>query len=229
MKVEDKVVENLFELQDLDYKNFQKKLMPTISADDIIGIRIPVLRKFAKEFARTKYKEDFLNNLPHKYYDENNLHALLIENIKEYDKCIEKLELFLPYIDNWATCDLLSPKIFKNHPKKVYQKIKIWIKSKNTYTVRFAIVTLLSNYLDDEFKEEMLEIVKGVKSKEYYINMAIAWYFSIALVKQYDSAIKIIEEKSLDKFVHNKSIQKAIESYRIDKKTKDYLRTLKIK
>ena len=229
MEIENNVVDKLFELQDLDYKNFQKKLMPTISADDIIGVRIPVLRKFAKEFAKTQYKEDFMNHLPHKYYDENNLHAFLIESIKEYEKCIEKLEIFLPYIDNWATCDLLSPKVFKKYPKKVYEKIKIWIKSKNTYTVRFAIVTLLSNYLDDEFKEEMLDIVKEVKSEEYYINMAIAWYFSIALVKQYDLTIKIIEQKCLDKFVHNKSIQKAIESYRIDKKTKDYLKTLKIK
>lgn len=223
------IIDELFALQDLKYKNFQKKLIPTINIDDIIGVRTPILRKFAKKIAKTEYKEDFMQNLPHKYYDEDNLHAFLIENIEDYEKCIEKLEIFLPYIDNWATCDLLSPKVLKKHPKEVYEKIKIWIKSENTYTVRFAIVTLLSNYLDGEFEEEMLELVKGVKSEEYYINMAIAWYFSVALVKRYKLAIKIIEQKCLDKFVHNKSIQKAIESYRIDKQSKDYLKTLKIK
>lgn len=223
------VIEQLFELQDLSYKNFHKKLIPNIDEDNIIGVRTPVLRKFAKEFAKSELKDEFLNSLPHKYYDENNLHAFVIEAIKDYDECINKIDKFLPYIDNWATCDLLSPKIFKKHKKEVYDKIKIWLKSDKTYTVRFAIVTLLANYLDDDFEEEMLTLVTDIKSEEYYINMAIAWYVSVALVKQYDSTIKLIQSKKLDKFTHNKSIQKAIESYRVDDDKKKYLRTLKIK
>lgn len=223
------VIEQLFELQDLSYKDFHKKLIPNIDEDNIIGVRTPVLRKFAKEFAKSELKDEFLNSLPHKYYDENNLHAFVIEAIKDYDECINKIDEFLPYIDNWATCDLLSPKIFKKHKKEVYDKIKIWLKSDKTYTVRFAIVTLLANYLDDDFEEEMLTLVTDIKSEEYYINMAIAWYVSVALVKQYDSTIKLIQSKKLDKFTHNKSIQKAIESYRVDDDKKKYLRTLKIK
>ncbi|MGP1489298.1 MAG: DNA alkylation repair protein [Peptoanaerobacter stomatis] len=223
------VIEQLFELQDLSYKDFHKKLIPNIDEDNIIGVRTPVLRKFAKEFAKSELKDEFLNSLPHKYYDENNLHAFVIEAIKDYDECINKIDEFLPYIDNWATCDSLSPKIFKKHKKEVYDKIKIWIKSDKTYTVRFAIVTLLANYLDDDFEEEMLTLVTDIKSEEYYINMAIAWYVSMALVKQYDSTIKLIQSKKLDKFTHNKSIQKAIESYRVDDDKKKYLRTLKIK
>lgn len=223
------VIEQLFELQDLSYKDFHKKLIPNIDEDDIIGVRTPVLRKFAKEFAKSELKDEFLNSLPHKYYDENNLHAFVIEAIKDYDECINKIDKFLPYIDNWATCDSLSPKIFKKHKKEVYDKIKIWLKSDKTYTVRFAIVTLLANYLDDDFEEEMLTLVTDIKSEEYYINMAIAWYVSMALVKQYDSTIKLIQSKKLDKFTHNKSIQKAIESYRVDDDKKKYLRTLKIK
>lgn len=223
------VIEQLFELQDLSYKDFHKKLIPNIDEDDIIGVRTPVLRKFAKEFAKSELKDEFLNSLPHNYYDENNLHAFVIEAIKDYDECINKIDEFLPYIDNWATCDLLSPKIFKKHKKEVYDKIKIWLKSDKTYTARFAIVTLLANYLDDDFEEEMLTLVTDIKSEEYYINMAIAWYVSVALVKQYDSTIKLIQSKKLDKFTHNKSIQKAIESYRVDDDKKKYLRTLKIK
>ena len=223
------VIEQLFELQDLSYKDFHKKLIPNIDEDNIIGVRTPVLRKFAKEFAKSELKDEFLNSLPHKYYDENNLHAFVIEAIKDYDECINKIDKFLPYIDNWATCDLLSPKIFKKYKKEVYDKIKIWIKSDKTYTGRFAIVTLLANDLDDDFEEEMLNLVTDIKSEEYYINMAIAWYVSMALVKQYDSTIKLIQSKKLDKFTHNKSIQKAIESYRVDDDKKKYLRTLKIK
>lgn len=220
--------DRLFELQDLEYKKFQKRLIPNIENDDIIGVRIPILRKLAKKVSNDEASE-FLKNLPHKYYDENNLHAFLIENIKNCDECIKEIEKFLPYIDNWATCDLLSPKILKKHPDELYEKIKIWIKSEHTYTVRFAIVMLISNYLDENFKQEMLHLVKDIKTQQYYINMAIAWYFSFALIKQYDFAISIIKEKSLDKFVHNKSIQKAVESYRIDDETKQYLKTLKLK
>lgn len=226
----DEIRFRLFELQDLEYRDFNAKLLPNVDKDKIIGVRSPALKKLAKEFSNRDDIELFLNDLPHKYYEENNMHCFILHSIKkDYDYLITKTEEILPYIDNWATCDSFSPPLFKKHPDKVYEKIKEWIKSKDTYTVRYGIVRLMSNFLDDEFKPEMINLVSSIKSDEYYINMAIAWYFSFALIKQYDKTIGLIESKKMDKFVHNKSIQKAIESSRIDKSIKDYLRTLKIK
>ena len=174
--------------------------------------------------------DDFLDTLPHQYYEENNLHFVLLElKYKDLKTFLEKLELFLPHIDNWATCDMISAKVFRKDLDLVYQKVLQWVKSEHTYTVRFGVVTLLKYYLDDSFDERHLQLVAEIKSEEYYINMAIAWYFSIALVKQYESTIGYFENPVLEKWTHNKAIQKAIESYRIDADTKDYLRTLKIK
>lgn len=225
------IKQELFNLQDLDYKKFHQKLIPNIKEENIIGIRVPLLRKLAKKIYKEKTKESlkFLNNLPHRYYEENNLHAFFIENIKDLDESLDFTEKFLPYIDNWATCDSFSPKIFKQYPDKIYNQIKIWLNSTNTYTVRFAIGLLLTNYLDKEFKKEMLELVAKVKSKEYYVNMMIAWYFATALAKQPDATTPFIENKLLSPWIHNKTIQKACESRRFSKETKDYFRTLKIK
>lgn len=219
----------LFELQDLKYKEFQCKLMPTVKPETVIGVRTPELRKFAREFSKTPQAMEFLKTLPHTYYEENNLHGFLIETIKDYDAAIAAVEAFLPYIDNWATCDLISPKIFKKHLPELYEKIKVWLKSDHTYTVRFGIGMLMSFYLDDEFEPEMLDLVAGVHSQEYYINMMIAWYFATSLAKQYDAALPVLQEQRLDKWVHNKTIQKALESYRITDDVKSYLRTLRIK
>lgn len=217
-------------MQDEEYRNFHAKLVPTIDINRIIGVRTPQLRKYAKEVAKQPYAEEFLNELPHTYYEEYNLHSALINLLyKDIDDLLEKIEDFLPYVDNWATCDMMSPKLFKKNLPLVYERIKEWLKSDKTYTVRFGIVTLLGYYLDDAFEPEMLDLVAQVKSDEYYINMAIAWYFSIALVKQYDATIPYFTEPRLDVWTHNKAIQKAIESFRISKETKDYLRTLKIK
>lgn len=228
-KAEEYIEHILFEKQDLKYRDFQAKLMPTIDKETIIGVRTPELRKLAKDFLKNELCEEFVQNLPHKYYDENNLHGFIIEKTKDYDKLIKQLDSFLPYVDNWATCDLISPKIFKRHTEELYVKIKEWLASDRTYTIRFAIEMLMSFYLDEKFKVEYAELVSSVKSEEYYVNMMIAWFFATALAKQYDAVIPFIENKVLDKWVHNKTIQKAIESYRITEEQKNYLRSLKIK
>ncbi len=228
-RTEKRITEKLFSMQDIAYRDFHAKLIPTVDKERVIGVRTPQLRKFAKEFFKDRDAAEFLELLPHKYYEENNLHAFLIEQVKDYRTAMQLTENFLPYVDNWATCDCFSPKVFKKNPQEVYEKCKLWIVSPQTYTVRYAIVTLLANYLDSEFKEEMLDLVASVRSDEYYINMAIAWYFSMALVKQYDAALPYIREQKMEKWVHNKAIQKSVESYRIDAETKAYLKTLKIK
>lgn len=219
----------LFELQDLKYKDFSSKLTPTVDPETVIGVRTPELRKLAKEYARTSAAKEFLEILPHRYFDENNLHGFLIETIRHYDAAISEVEAFLPYIDNWATCDLISPKIFKKHLPELYEKIKAWMQSERTYTVRFGIGMLMSHYLDEAFRPEMPELVAAIRSEEYYVNMMIAWYFATALVKQPDVIMPFIEERRLEKWTHNKAIQKAIESYRIRDEIKAYLRTLKVK
>ncbi len=221
--------EQLFEMQDLGYRDFHSKLMPTVDKEKIIGIRTPQLRKFAKTFAKTEEKELFLNMLPHQYYEEDNLHGFLLEMEKEYAVLVEKVNEFLPYVDNWATCDMMRPKVFKKHLSELFEYVKVWIESKHTYTVRYGIGMLLSFYLDEEFDEKHLEMVAKIRSEEYYVNMMIAWYFATALAKQWDAAISYIETQKLDKWTHNKAIQKAIESYRITKEQKEYLRTWRIK
>ena len=219
----------LFELQDLKYKEFHQKLMPTVNSDKVIGIRTPALRKFAKTFAKKAEAEEFIKNLPHKYYEEDNLHAFLLEEIKDYKLLIQELNKFLPFVDNWATCDMLRPKILKNHKDQLLIDIKKWLSSDNTYTIRFGVNCLMLYYLEADFKPEYLEWVKNIQSQEYYINMVRAWYFATALAKQYDEAVKILETNALDKWTHNKTIQKAIESYRITDEQKTILKSLKFK
>ena len=222
------IEKKLFKLQDKKYQEMQFKIIPNIDNSTIIGVRTPELKKYAKELIKEDYKS-FLEELPHKYFDENQLHAFIISEIKYYDECIFYVNKFLPHIDNWATCDQLSPKVFKKNTDKLLNEIKVWIKCKETYTIRFGIGCLMQYYLDDIFKEEYLEMVSKIKSNEYYVNMMIAWFFATALAKQYDSTIKYIESNKLDIWVHNKTIQKAIESYRITDKQKEYLRSLKRK
>lgn len=223
------IQKELFKLQDTDYRDFHTKLMPKVDKETIIGIRIPVLRKFAKDYFKSGQFEDFLKELPHKYYEENNIHAFLIEQIKDFETAINEVEKFLPYINNWATCDCFQPKVFKKNKEKLLCHIRNWMRSDKTYTVRYGINQLMTHFLDDDFREEYQLLVVNVKSEEYYINMMRAWYFATALTKQYDSAIKIIEAKKLDAWTHNKAIQKACESYRIIPETKEYLKKLKVK
>lgn len=221
----------LFALKDENYRRFHAKLIPDIPIDNIIGVRTPVLRKYAKEVAKLPETNIFLESLPHIYYEENNLHGALLSLLypKDIIAFMEQLEHFLPYVDNWATCDMLSPKIFKKHLSYVYERVQKWLQSDAVYTIRFGIVTLLGFYLDDAFEPEMLQLVANVRSEKYYVNMAVAWYFSMALVKQYDATLPYIQNRVLEPWTHNKSIQKAIESRRIPQETKAYLRGLKIR
>ena len=226
----EKITSELIHLADSQYKEFHSKLMPEIPKERVLGVRTPVLRNYAKEIYEREDVELFLNTLPHLYYDENNLHVELLKlKYKELDVFLDKLETFLPFIDNWATCDMFSPKIFKKEPALIYEKVKQWLKSDETFIVRFGIVTLLQFYLDELFQEEMLSLVSNVKREEYYIKMAVAWYFSIALVKQYDKTISYFTTQQLENWTHNKAIQKAIESRRISEERKVYLRSLKVK
>lgn len=219
----------LFELQDEKYKDFTSSLTPSVDKNNVIGVRVPQLRSLSKKLKDSEVADEFMTYLPHIYLEENHLHGYLIEFERNFDKCIEKLEKFLPYIDNWATCDTIRPKVFKKHKAELFPYIQKWINSENTYTVRYAIGMLLSYYLDDDFDLKHLDMVAQIKSDEYYINMMIAWYFATSLAKQYESTIPYIEKRILDEWTHNKTIVKACESYRVDNSRKAYLRTLRIK
>ncbi len=224
-----KVIEELMKLQDEDYGDFQSKLIPDMPREKLIGVRTPDVRKLAKTYAKAHESQQFLNTLPHNYYEEYVLHGILISEMKDYDQCIAYLENFLPYVDNWAVCDLMNPKPFKNNRDKLLEKIKVWIKSNHTYTCRFAMLMLMKHFLDEDFKTEYLKMPPSVHSDEYYVNMMIAWYFATALAKQWDATIPYFEKPVMDKWTHNKAIQKARESYRVTKEQKEYLKTLKIK
>ncbi|MBO7134456.1 MAG: DNA alkylation repair protein [Bacteroidales bacterium] len=202
--------------------------MPNIDIERIIGVRTPQLRKLAKEFAKDAEIDDFLSNIPHQYYDENNMHGFIISEIKDYDRSIYEFDRLLPHVDNWATCDLLSPKSFKKNHDRLLKDIRRWMKSDKTYTIRFGIEALMTHFLDEDFRPEYLEWVAAIRNDEYYVKMMVAWYFATALAKQYEATLPIIEHKRLEKWTHNKSIQKAIESYRITDEQKKYLRTLKV-
>ena len=217
----------LFTLQDKTYQAFQSRLMPTIAPDKIIGIRTPALRAFAKQIAGTPEAQQFLQHLPHVYYEENNLHAFLVSEIKEFDTAVKAVDAFLPFVDNWATCDSFKPRAFKKNIPVLYTKCKEWIVSEKTYTVRFGIEMIMNHFLDEHFTEESMRLVSRIRSDEYYVNMMIAWYFSTALAKQYESAVIYLEKNRLDLWTHNKAIQKAIESFRVTDKHKEYLRTLR--
>ena len=225
----DEITKKLFDLRDEKYAKMQEKIIPTVKPERIIGVRTPELRKFAKELAKDEDTPHFLADLPHSYFDEDQLHAFVIALEKDWDKCIEKVEEFLPYIDNWATCDQLSPNVFKKQPERLLPHIRSWIASDDTYTVRFGIGMLMQHFLGDNYKSEYADMVASVRSDEYYINMMIAWYFATALAKQYELILPYIEGKKLDTWTHNKAIQKSVESYRITSEQKEYLKTLKIR
>lgn len=228
-EIEKSVQTRLFEMQDLQYRDFSSQLMPTVAPAAVIGVRTPELRKFAKAFASTPEAAEFLKILPHRYYEENNLHGFLIENMEDYDQCVAALDIFLPYVDNWATCDLMRPNVFRRHLPELREQIKRWLASEHVYAVRFGIEMLMSFYLGEEFQPEYLDWVSAVRSGEYYVNMMIAWYFATALARQYDAALPYIQQGRLDSWTHNKAIQKAVESRRITDAQKACLRGLKRK
>ena len=219
----------LFSLQDVKYRDFQAKLIPTVEPDSVIGVRTPELRKCAKRLVKREDIPEFLNDLPHAYFDENQLHAFILSEMKDYGRCMEEVEKFLPYVDNWATCDQMSPKAFKKHRRELIENIKVWINSGKTYTVRFGVGMLMEHYLDEDFDPVYPRMAAEVRSGEYYVNMMVAWYFATALAKQYEESLPYIENRQLDVWTHNKTIQKAVESYRITVEQKEYLKSLKIK
>ena len=227
-----KIQKKLFEFEDSDYREFQAKTIPTAEKKNIIGVRVPKLRALAKEFYshQDEYDvEEFFCSLPHRYFEENFIHSFMIECIKDFDQCIELFEKFLPYIDNWAVCDTCHPKVFKKHTDEILLKASKWIKSSETYTLRYGIDTYMTYFLDEKFDSSHLELIATIRSEEYYVNMMQAWYFATALAKQWDDAVKIIEEQKLSPWVHNKSIQKAKESFRVTDEHKEYLFGLKVK
>lgn len=228
MNVVEHIRARLLEMQDAEYRVFHSKLMPTVDEGKIIGIRVPVLRAYARELKNTPEAAEFLLELPHRYYEEDNLHAFLIEGMRDYDACIAALNTFLPCVDNWATCDMMSPKVLRKDMPRTLAQAQVWIQSDHTYTIRYGIGTLMRFFLDEEFDPVHLEWVASVKSEEYYVRMMIAWYFATALAKQYDAALPFIEAKRLDDWTHNKTIQKAVESYRISPNQKKHLKKYRI-
>ncbi len=221
------VTERLFELQDKAYADFHSGLVPNVPREKIIGVRVPDARRLAKEYGKDPECRDFLRALPHKYYDENVLHGILLSGLKDYEECVRAVEEFLPYVDNWAVCDILSPKVFRQHRTELIAKVREWSASEKTYTCRFGMEMLMTHYLDEDFRPEYLEIPAGVCSEEYYVNMMTAWFFATALAKQWDAAIPYLRDNRLGAWVHNKTIQKARESFRITQEQKAYLKTLR--
>ncbi len=223
------ITAQLFAQQDKAYADFQSKLLPTVQRETVIGVRTPDLRKMAKQICKTPAAQEFLHCLPHRYFDENQLHAFILSEEKVFAACIAELELFLPYVDNWATCDQLSPRCFSKHTHELLPLIRQWMASQHTYTIRFGICTLMRYYLDEAFRPEYLEQVASIKSNEYYIRMMQAWFFATALAKQWDTTLPYIVQHRLEKDTHNKTIQKAVESFRITDEQKALLKTLRVR
>ena len=219
----------LKKLQDEGYRKMQITTIPSVNAESIIGVRTPALRAYAKELSKREDVSSFLEDLPHKFFEENQLHAFILSGMKDMDECIKLVDKFLPYVDNWATCDQMSPKVFKKHKGILLEYVNEWIKSDKTYVKRFAVGMLMEHFLDEDFKTSYLTQVSKIRSEEYYVNMMTAWYFATALAKQYDAALPYIEKQKLDKWTHNKTIQKAVESYRITPEQKEYLKSLRRK
>lgn len=232
------IYEKLLSVQDIEYKEFQSKLVPNISPDTMIGVRTPQMRSIAKEVFESPEAEFFLSQLPHKYYEENLLHFFLIAMIKDFDECLKAVEKFLPFIDCWPVCDQSSPKTFKKNHEKILPYIKKWINSEHIYTSRFGMRMLMNEFLDEDFKPEYLELVAARQNQtkvkvpldydDYYLKMMIAWYFATALAKQYDATLPFIKNHILEPWTHNKAIQKALESFRVSEEHKEELRTLKV-
>ena len=221
------IIERLNALRDPAYAEFQKKLIPTVAPGSIVGVRTPELRALAKELIQTGEAEAFLQELPHRYFDENQLHAFILSEDKDFERCLNRVSAFLPSVDNWATCDQMSPKVFKKHRAELLPVIESWLHDGHVYTVRFAIGMLMEHFLDGDFEPRYLEWVSAVRSGEYYVDMMAAWYFATALAKQYEAAFPYIRDRRLPVWTHNKAIQKAAESYRVPPEHKAALKACK--
>ena len=228
-RLEQEIRDTLYSLQDEKYRDFQAGLIPSKDGMAMIGVRTPALRKYAKELAKREDISMFLDDVPHAFFEENQLHAFIISEMKDYERCIMEVNRFLPYVDNWATCDQMGPKVFRKHRMELLEQIRTWLTSQHTYTIRFGIRMLMDHFLEDAYDPEYPEMVAAVRSEEYYVRMMIAWYFATALAKQYDAVLPFIEDRKLEVWTHNKTIQKAVESYRITPEQKEYLKSLKIK
>ncbi len=226
--ITEEIKRRLYEMQDTGYRVFQAKLIPTVDPESIIGVRTPELRRYALELCARPDVDEFLIDLPHRFFDENQLHAFILSAMKDYERCMAGVNAFLPYVDNWACCDQMSPKVFSKHKKELLAEIDGWLASGRTYTVRFAVGMLMEHFLDGDFDPALLEKVSAVRSDEYYVNMMIAWYFATALAKQYDAALPYLTDKRLDPWVHNKAIQKSVESRRISPERKERLKRLRM-
>ena len=227
--ISESIRESLFTLKDEAYAEFQAKLLPTVARSSIIGVRTPELRKLARSLAVMPDTPQFLDDLPHEYFDENNLHGMIISCMKDYEETVRRLNEFLPFVDNWAVCDQMSPAIFRKHKNALLSEIKRWQMSDREYTVRFGTGMLMAHYLDEDFSPEYIEWASAANRDEYYVKMMTAWFFATALSKQYDSTVIWLEQRRLDTWTHNKAIQKAVESYRISDEKKQYLKTLRIR
>ncbi len=219
--------EELFRLHDAKFRDFQKGLLPTVAPETIIGVRTPELRSLAKHLLGRDACDEFLRILPHGYFDENQLHCFIVSEMKDYGRCIAEVERFLPFVDNWATCDQLSPAVFKKNRKELLGHVRIWLGSGKTYTMRFAVGMLMQHFLDEDFDDEYPAMVAAVGADDYYVNMMVAWYFATALAKQYEAVLPFLSEKRLDAWTHNKVIQKAVESRRITAEQKTFLKSLR--
>lgn len=227
MTQKNNVLNSLYAVADAEYKDFNSKLIPNISSDLFIGVRTPILRKMAKDMIKSGLAEDFISDLPHKYFEENQLHAFILSEIKDFDIAIEEVSRFLPYVNNWATCDQMSPRVFKKNSVNLLTYIIKWIKSKHVYAVRFGVLCLMRYFLDDNFNVKYADMVANIKSDDYYINMMRAWYFATGAAKQYDAILPYLYAGKIDDWTRKHAIQKALESYRVDAKHKDFLRSLR--
>lgn len=225
--IAEEIRDTLFAMRDADYGAFQSKLIPSVAPESIIGVRTPELRRFAKQLLKRADVTEFLSALPHRYFDENQLHAFILSEMKEYDRCVEAVSAFLPFVDNWATCDQMSPRVFRTHRQELLSGIRAWIDSKQTYTVRFGVGMLMEHYLEEDFDANYPEWVASIRSEDYYVRMMVAWYFATALAKRYDLILPYFEHRRLEPWTHRKAIQKAVESFRITPEQKAYLKTLR--
>ena len=219
--------DRLMKEKDDRYREFQVKLVPNISPETIVGIRTPQLRTIAKEIYESKNRDEFLKDLPHKYYEENLIHFFVLSMFKDFEQCVQAVEVFLPFVDCWPVSDQATPKSFRKNHQKLLPYIRKWIASDHIYTARFGLRMLMNEYLGEDFREEYLELAASKRGEDYYLKMMIAWFFATALAKRYDETITYFEDRRLDEWVHRKAIQKATESFRVTDAHKEYLKSLR--
>ena len=220
------IPEQLRALEDLEYRDFLAGLLPRLEKERIIGVRTPALRALAKTLQGTGEAEAFLSRLPHFYFEENNLHGFLLARMKDFDKCLEKLNLFLPWVDNWATCDQLRPLAFRSRPPQLLPAIRDWMADSSPFTARFGLEMLMTHYLGQAFQTEYLQWAAAVNGRDYYVRMMVAWFFATALSKQPEAAFPYFQPGQLEEWTRRKAVSKALESRAVASRWKEKLRAL---